>query len=241
VDPDRPAAAPWEPAAELLARLHATPATAAAPDGLPPSGGTRRVARAIARLRAAAPGDDPHAATVLRAYATLPGWIRAGAPGPSGGQGSAARPAEAAGEPEGTGGRPEGTGCRLVHGDWHLGQLVRLGGDWRLIDVDDLGTGDPAWDLARPAAWFAAGLLPSKEWERFLAAYREAGGSAVPPTGDPWAALELPARALTIQTAALGVAAAARAGGGTGRPLDSDEEALVAACGRIVTLCPALS
>ena len=43
----------------------------------------------------------------------------------------------------------------LVHGDWHLGQLGRLSATvpWTLIDVDDLGAGDPAWDLARPAGF----------------------------------------------------------------------------------------
>lgn len=49
-------------------------------------------------------------------------------------------------------------------------------GAWRLIDVDDLGLGVPAWDLARPAAWYAAGLLAPEDWLCFLDAYRAAGG-----------------------------------------------------------------
>src|SRR6185503_10428733 len=103
------------------------------------------------------------------------------------------------------GGERPGRPRTLVHGDFHLGQLVRHAGRWRLIDVDDLGTGDPAWDLARPAAWFAAGVLDPAGWAALLAGYRAAGGPAVPPDGDPWPVLDPFARALTVQTAALAV------------------------------------
>ncbi|MFG1934584.1 phosphotransferase family protein [Mycobacterium sp. NPDC048908] len=89
----------------------------------------------------------------------------------------------------------------LVHGDWHLGQLGRLAGRWVLIDVDDLGVGDPAWDLARPAGFWAAGLIPDDDWVEFLEEYRRAGGCAVP-DGDPWPVLEPFARAAVIQAAA---------------------------------------
>ncbi|WP_307841427.1 phosphotransferase [Streptomyces endocoffeicus] len=118
---------------------------------------------------------------------------------------------------------------RLCHGDLHLGQLIRhRASDWRLIDIDDLGLGDPAWDLARPAAWYAAGLLAAEDWERFLGAYRAAGGSAAGER-DPWPRLDVPARALTVQTAALALAKAAAAG----RALDEAEEAMVEASVRI--------
>jgi hypothetical protein len=94
----------------------------------------------------------------------------------------------------------------LTHGDWHLGQIVRtLDGHWRLIDIDDIGYGEPAWDLARLAAWQAADLLPGRAWHRFLGAYRAAGGPAVPPTGDPWPSLDPASRALAVQIAALGL------------------------------------
>jgi hypothetical protein len=55
-----------------------------------------------------------------------------------------------------TSGRP----LTVVSGDLHLGQLG-LGADDRLLlfDVDDLGAGDPAWDLARPAGFWASGDL----------------------------------------------------------------------------------
>jgi aminoglycoside phosphotransferase (APT) family kinase protein len=90
-----------------------------------------------------------------------------------------------------------------VHGDWHLGQLGRQSATapWLLIDVDDLGVGDPAWDLARPAGFWAAGLIPDDDWAAFLQSYRDAGGPAVP-HGDPWRELDPFARAAMIQAAA---------------------------------------
>ncbi|MFF5976147.1 phosphotransferase family protein [Streptomyces sp. NPDC012769] len=216
VDPEDPDAAPWEEAGRLLALLHRTPA----PPGLPSMRARVKVALAVERMRRTAP-DHPAAATVLRAWATLPAGDT--------GQG---RPA-------------------LCHGDFHLGQLVRPGGGpcWRLIDVDDLGVGDPAWDLARPAAWFAAGLLPPEVWARFLGAYETACGPATaapasvgpagvgpstagPAPADPWARLDVPARALTVQTAALAVAKSTA----EGRPLDEVEVVMIDTCARIASL-----
>ncbi|MER5431645.1 aminoglycoside phosphotransferase family protein [Streptomyces sp. NPDC002588] len=207
VDPQDPDAAPWEAAATLLARLHRTPAPITP---LPPMRGPVRAAQAVAKLRAAA-AHPTVTAPVLRAWATLPAWARAEAP------------------------QPDTT--TLCHGDLHLGQLVRHpapDGAWRLIDVDDLGTGVPAWDLARPAAWYACGLLQPDEWTRFLDAYRAAGGPAVPAEGDPWPVLDVPARALTVQSAARAVTRAAA----EGRPLDEVERALVDACARMGSVPP---
>jgi aminoglycoside phosphotransferase (APT) family kinase protein len=124
------------------------------------------------------------------------------------------------------------THLTLCHGDWHLGQMVQAGG-WRLIDVDDLGIGDPAWDLARPAALHAAGVLDPETWNRFLDAYLAAGGTAVE-RNDPWKALDVPARALVIQMAARALVAAQR----DGKELDEAQGALVESCDRIVSAHP---
>ncbi|MFN3005668.1 aminoglycoside phosphotransferase family protein [Mycolicibacterium wolinskyi] len=108
----------------------------------------------------------------------------------------------------------------LVHGDFHLGQLGRRApGPWQLIDVDDLGVGDPAWDLARPAGFWAAGLIPDADWGAFVDAYRAADGPALP-SGDPWPVLEPFARAAVIQAAAN----------------DPEDEMLSAACARMPQL-----
>ncbi|WP_229839949.1 phosphotransferase [Streptomyces brasiliensis] len=221
VNPDDPDAAPWEAAATLLAHLHRTPLPTTSRFLLPPMRGPRKAARAIARLRAALDTTcTPAAPPVLAAWCALPAWARAEAPM--------------------TGGSTTGGPTTLCHGDLHLGQLVRHPaphGPWRLIDVDDLGPGVPAWDLARPAAWYACGLLPPDEWARFLEAYRTAEGPAVPRTGDPWPALDIPARALTVQTAALALVKALAAD----RPLDEVEQALVDACARMSSASPELT
>ncbi|MFE2749260.1 phosphotransferase family protein [Streptomyces scopuliridis] len=233
VDPADPDAAPWAQAGTLLARLHAlplaalseavaeagaiagdeAPAGAGPGPGLPDMRGPAKAARAVARMRAA--GPHPAAVPVERAWRRLPAWARgeARAPGP----------------------------YALCHGDLHLGQLVRHpapDGTWLLIDVDDLGLGDPAWDLGRPAAWYAAGLLPPEAWSRFLGAYRSAHGPALPaaPDADPWPRLDVPARALTVQTAALALAKSTA----EGRDPDEVEVMMIDACARIADLATEL-
>ncbi|WP_243741273.1 phosphotransferase [Streptomyces sp. 8K308] len=182
---------PWEAAGALLALLHAVDPAALGPGALPAAGGPTRAAEAVARLRAApGAGTADERRAVERVLA-----------------GARAEPARLA----------------LCHGDFHFGQLVAdpAGGDGLLlIDVDDLGVGDPAWDLARPAAWFAAGLVPEPDWRRFLAGYGVA---------EPWPDwLDGPARALTAQLAARALL--------TGRPLSEEGAAFVDACRRIDAL-----
>ncbi|GAA3439918.1 phosphotransferase family protein [Kutzneria kofuensis] len=116
-------------------------------------------------------------------------------------------------------------GYHLVHGDWHLGQLVQYRGRWLLIDVDDLGLGDPGWDLGRIAAGYAVGALPEYGWQRFLAGYRAGHGPALPLSGDPWPFLEPIARAFVVYTAATALL--------TDRPLDDVDRAMLAACRRM--------
>lgn len=117
---------------------------------------------------------------------------------------------------------------RLVHGDWHLGQMgcCRRTNQWRLIDIDDLGLGDPAWDLGRPAGFWAAGLLGDDAWDQFLNNYREEGGPGVPVGGDSWRSLDLPARCAVFVAATRLVLEPDVAG-------DGDVRALLAACHRM--------
>ncbi|WP_254666086.1 phosphotransferase family protein [Streptomyces sp. WMMB 322] len=213
VDPNAPDAAPWRAAGTLLARLHAVPADALAaqlPGPVPVMRGPEKAARAVERMRtaladgAAAPALTDAAAAAEAAWETLPAWCRN----------------EKLPEPSRAG--------TLCHGDFHLGQLIRhpWDGSWQLIDIDDLGLGDPAWDLARPAAWYATGVLHPTFWTAFLHAYQaESGTEGV----DPWPVLDAPARALTVQTAALAVTKAHAAR----RPLDEAETACADACDRI--------
>lgn len=192
--PARPDEAPWEAAGDLLCRLHAQDTSALGAADRAPSAGAN--AKVLEAMRRLRTGNLPLGAVVERAFAGLPPALREGA----------------------------SSGHALVHGDFHLGQLARVGSTLLLIDVDDLGRGDPAWDLARPAAWFAVGLLAPDDWAAFIEAYGAGVGRSV-----SWNEVDAFARALVVQTAARAIVAAA----GEQRDLDEIEHAFIEACERM--------
>jgi hypothetical protein len=187
----------WAVAAQLLAGLHRVDVSrlGSGTARLPDHGGPARLDRALSRLRRLDPGGGTRMASIRvvtaaaqRLLEDLDRAATGSSVGAARGDGAAYR--------------------RLGHGDWHLGQLGRLRqpdpadpcDGWRLLDVDDVGGGDPAWDLGRPAGFWAAGLLDDDVWSTFVESYRSAGGPALP-HGDPWPALDLPARAAVVVAA----------------------------------------
>ncbi len=111
---------------------------------------------------------------------------------------------------------------RLVHGDFHLGQLAWTPtGALVLLDLDDLGLGHPAWDLGRPAGFHAAGLLDDAAWDAFRAGYARGGGRW--PDGGPGSPLDHAARAAVV------IGAVREASGHS----DDTGGALLAACARL--------
>ncbi|MGL5866644.1 MAG: phosphotransferase family protein [Dermatophilaceae bacterium] len=214
LDPSSPAV-PWADAGALLARWHATAPTALG--GMPPHGGPDRLGRAVARARRV---DHPGRPMLTRLGERLLDEVEAAAHsvgrcggadrvGSAGQVGSVGGPADGAADHGTVEDVTAGAGGRgapvirpvLAHGDWHLGQLGRSGDGWQLLDIDDLGVGDPAWDLGRPAGFWAVGLLDDRSWRAFLDGYRDAAGPAVPPTGDPWPYLDLAARSAVFVAA----------------------------------------
>lgn len=195
---------PWRGIGQLLARLHTLPITSS--HRLPQHTWLPRLARARARLAPSA--DVSPEALVRRAIDSCSQEIERSE--------MAARAHET-----------------LVHGDFHLGQVAVTDDGLRLIDVDDLALGDPVWDLARPAGYHAAGLLPVGAWDELLAGYRSTNPTTTA-IGDGrswWPELDLPARA-AVALAAARELTALREGG-----IDIDSEptavALVQACGRM--------
>ncbi|RZA26743.1 MAG: aminoglycoside phosphotransferase family protein [Proteobacteria bacterium] len=196
---------PWEHAAWVLAKLHSIPIDKKAFSFEPPkSRAVTRVKLALAQLRDV-PEDDRDAVwrTIDDSQKTLD--LSEGADQPT----------------------------HWVHGDWHLGQIVDISfgsqPNLRLIDMEDMGIGNAAWDLARPAAFFAAGLLSAEDWHLFLDTYQNEGGRALPRGEDPWLTLDNPARSLVVQCAANAWIKAKE----ENRSFRDDEQLLIDACERI--------
>lgn len=236
-----PEGVPWATAGALLARLHVH-AVPGRP--FPEHGAVARVRRALASLDTISASGRRWSAAPSPVPTTHPGSLSP-RPGPGTAPGSmghadlvtavrtvraAARSLPAEAWHPTRAGRP----VTLVHGDWHLGQLgcaprpsVPTVGAWRLLDVDDLGLGDPTWDFARPAALLAAEILPVDGWIALIDSYRSAGGPALPaPPAAPWPALDAVARAGVVQATASAVCRAAE----QARDLDDADRALLAAC-----------
>jgi len=205
IDPDRLETVPWVAAAELLADVHRLPAVSVpdpasefTSDPLPPHGAPARVRRVLRRL---AEVDEPRLAPARRVVASAAAGLA-----------------------------PVSTiaDVRVCHGDFHLGQVVRLEQRWQLIDVDDVGIGDTRWDFAWPASWFAVGLIAPEAWATFIDSYRAVGGTAVGAAGDPWPLLDGVARAATVHIAARSILRA----GEEQRDLDDLDRAFVDAVTR---------
>jgi len=197
---DNPESIDWESSAKLLGALHAVPFAGIFAEFLfPKTRWLSRLFRTHSSLLALK--NRPEKRIVLTAFTTLPNIDSKVWSSPR--------------------------RC-FIHGDWHPGQVVSIQGSPRLIDIDDIGIGDPSWDLARPAAWRLSGLLSDAAWKAFLESYREASGSAIEER-DPWKRLELPARAAVIQAAETALIYAER----DGRQLEDYELALIDTCSRI--------
>ncbi|MEM9892957.1 MAG: phosphotransferase [Actinomycetota bacterium] len=66
---------------------------------------------------------------------------------------------------------PDWTADKVVHGDPHTGNLVKIDGQHLLIDLDDIATGSPEIDLAvLRTAYTRFDVIPGS-WDQFLAAY----------------------------------------------------------------------
>ena len=140
---------PWAAAGALLARLHLTPQSRI--EGVP----------AVARR-----GQSGLASAVRRVESLPVGTTDLSNPHRCSARVSSPEPVV----------RPDGIRRRssTATGTW---AAARPRAGWRLLDVDDLGTGDPAWDLGRSAGFWAAGLLDDLDWHDFLDGYRASGGA----------------------------------------------------------------
>jgi len=119
-----------------------------------------------------------------------------------------------------------------IHGDWHPGQVAYYENKLVFIDIDDVGIGNRMFDLAKPAAYFLAGLLPNHMWKEFSEGYQNSCNMSQENRDTFWSELELPARAAVIQSAITALTHASE----NLRALQNFEIELIKSCQR-VTQC----
>ncbi len=95
------------------------------------------------------------------------------------------------------------------HGDFHLGQIVFIKSHGtttaRFIDFDTFCCSIPEWDLARPAALFAAGILPAHLWNSFIVSYAGDKFNHKLNENKLWSKLDIPAKVMTVNLATIAV------------------------------------
>jgi hypothetical protein len=123
------------------------------------------------------------------------------------------------------------------HGDFHLGQIVfihdRGKNAARFIDCDTLCHSIPEWDLARPAALFAAGILPAHLWQSFIESYAEHKFKYKLNERKLWSKLDIPAKVMTVKLATNAVNRATLSGDN----LEDSELQLIETCKAISHDC----
>ena len=123
------------------------------------------------------------------------------------------------------------------HGDFHLGQIVFIkdqeNSSARFIDIDTICHSIPEWDLARPSALFAAGILPAPLWRSFIESYFELGLKQTLNEKILWSNLDMPAKVMTIKLACLALNRATLAD----EQLEDTEMQLIETCKAIGREC----
>ena len=120
-----------------------------------------------------------------------------------------------------------------THGDFHLGQIVFVKDNDRtnamFIDVDTMCVSIPEWDLARPAALFASGILPPDAWQCFIESYGKNISNHEFNQKNLWSRLDIPAKVMVVKLATSAVNRAIQ----TKEDLDDSEIQLIETCNAI--------
>ncbi len=208
VDPDGPGRRPLG-GGRRPARPPATAPGRSRPR-LPPMRGPAKAARAVARLRAARPGDPAAGARPGAPGRRCPAWARAEAPDarpprPASSATATSTSASSSATPP-----PTAPGCSSTS------------------TTSASATPPGTWPGPPPGT--PPGCCRPTSGSRFLAAYRAAGGPAVPADGDPWPA---PGRPRPRPHRADRRPRRSPRRRRTDRPLDEVEQAVIDACARM--------